>query len=326
MRALRVGTRGSELALAQTRGIVTTLKQRLPDIEVEIQIIKTIGDIVIDRPLSRVGDRGLFIKEIENALLDGSVDFAVHSMKDLPSTLPHGLAVAAVTARLDPRDVLISRQARSIEALPRNGILATGSLRRRSQVLAIRPDLRIAELRGNITTRLRKFDESSWDSMILASAGLVRLGLEERMATTISTPIPIAQMLPAVGQGALGLEARTDDSEISEFLVSLNDRESATAVAAERALLRRLEGGCQVPIGAHGLLERGLVLEAYIGSTDGRQHLRRRAEGAPERAEEIGESLAEQMLSEGGDEILEKTRAEATDVPDVNEAKEKQSP
>ncbi|MEE9264032.1 MAG: hydroxymethylbilane synthase [Vicinamibacteria bacterium] len=316
MRALRVGTRGSELALAQTRGIVATLKQRLPDIEIEIQVIKTTGDVVTDVPLSQVGDRGLFIKEIENALLDGSVDFAVHSMKDLPSSLPSGLTIAAVTARLDPRDVLISREARSIEALPRNGPLATGSLRRRSQVLALRPDLRVVALRGNITTRLRKFDESSWDSMILASAGLTRLGLEERIVTAI----PVDQMLPAVGQGALGLEARADDPEVLECLTSLNDEESATAVTAERALLRRLQGGCQVPIGAHGrILESGLVLEAYIGSTDGRRHLRRQAEGASERAEEIGESLAEQMLGAGGNEILKQTRAEAPEAPETKE-------
>lgn len=308
MRALRVGTRGSQLALAQTRGIVATLKERLPDIEIEIEIIKTTGDLVTDVPLSRVGDRGLFIKEIENALLDGSVDFAVHSMKDLPSSLPDGLAVAAVTTRLDPRDALVSREARSIETLPRNGTLATGSLRRRSQALAVRPDLRVVELRGNITTRLRKFDESNWDSMILASAGLTRLGLDGRIAS----PISVDEMLPAVGQGALGLEARADDVEVLECLGSLNAQESATAVTAERALLRRLQGGCQVPIGAHGrILEKGLVLDAYIGSTDGRQHLRRQAEGAPERAEEIGESLAEQMLGEGGEEILEETRAEA---------------
>ncbi len=323
MRALRVGTRGSELALAQTRGIVATLKQRLPDIEIEIQVIKTIGDVVTDVPLSQVGDRGLFIKEIENALLKGSVDFAVHSMKDLPSSLPPGLTIAAVTVRLDPRDALISREARSIETLPRNGTLATGSLRRRSQVLAMRPDLRVVELRGNITTRLLKFDESSWDSMVLASAGLTRLGLEGRIATAIS----MDQMLPAVGQGALGLEARADDSEVSECLANLNDQESATAVTAERALLRRLQGGCQVPIGAHGRIrERGLVLDAYIGSTDGRRHLRRQAEGAPERAEEIGESLAEQMLGEGGDEILEETRAEAPETPVGKETKETQSP
>ena len=312
MRALTVGTRGSELALAQTRGIVATLKERLPGIEVEIQIIKTIGDLVTDVPLSQVGDRGLFIKEIENSLLDGSIDFAVHSMKDLPSTLPDGLALAAVTVRLDPRDALISRSARSIESLPRNGTLATGSLRRRSQALAVRPDLQVVELRGNITTRVRKFDESSWDSMILATAGLTRLGLEGRIANAI----PIAQMLPAVGQGALGLEARADDIEVRECLASLNDRESATAVTAERALLRRLEGGCQVPIGAHGrVFEKGLVLEAFIGSTDGRRHLRRQAEGAVARAEELGASLAEQLLEDGAGEILEETRAEAPQAP-----------
>jgi hydroxymethylbilane synthase len=308
VRALRVGTRGSELALAQTRGVVASLKQRLPDLVLEIEIIRTKGDLITGVPLSQMGDRGLFIKEIENALVSRDVDFAVHSMKDLPSELPPGLVLAAVTERLDPRDVLITREARSIEALPRNGALATGSLRRRSQVLALRPDLRAVELRGNITTRLRKFAASSWDAMILAGAGLARLGIEEH----VSTPIPTEQMLPAVGQGALGLEARADDPDVLACLAGLAHEETTAAVGAERALLRRLQGGCQVPIGAqarwHG--DR-LTLEAYVGTPDGRRHLRRTAEGSRERGEALGEGLAEQMLKEGGSEILEETRSAA---------------
>jgi hydroxymethylbilane synthase len=284
------------------------LSRNLPALELEIQIIRTQGDVITDVPLSQMGDRGLFIKEIENALLDGEVDFAVHSMKDLPSELPPGLTLAAVTERLDPRDVLVAREARSLEAVPRNGTLATGSLRRRSQALACRPDLQVVELRGNITTRLRKFDESSWDSMILASAGLTRLGL----AAHVSTPIPPEQMLPAVGQGALGLEARADDVEVLNCLASLDHDETAAAVEAERALLRRLQGGCQVPIGALGRLVDGqLVLEAYIGTTDGRKYLRRRVDGPAERARELGDSLGQQLLAEGGGEILDETRAEA---------------
>ncbi len=308
MRALRVGTRGSELAMVQTRGIVASLKQKLPEVDIQIQIIRTKGDLVTDVPLSQVGDRGLFIKELENALMDGSVDFAVHSMKDLPSELPAGLVVASVTERLDSRDVLITREARSLKELPRNATLATGSLRRRSQALASRPDLQIVELRGNITTRLRKFDESTWDSMILASAGLARLGLVEH----VSTPIPTEEMLPAIGQGALGLEARADDAEVLECLRSLSDEVTSAEVEAERALLRRLQGGCQVPIGARGrVVDNELVLEAYVGTTDGRRHLRRKAEGTVERACELGENLAEALLEDGAREILEETRSEA---------------
>lgn len=307
-RALRVGTRGSELALVQTRGIVASLKQVLPEVDIRIEVIRTKGDLVTDVPLSQVGDRGLFIKELENALMDGSVDFAVHSMKDLPSELPAGLVVASVTERLDSRDVLITREARSLKELPRNATLATGSLRRRSQALASRPDLQIVELRGNITTRLRKFDGSTWDSMILASAGLARLGLAEH----VSTPIPTEEMLPAVGQGALGLEARADDAEVLECLKSLSDEVTTVEVEAERALLRRLQGGCQVPIGARGrVVDKELVLEAYVGTTDGRRHLRRKAEGTVERARELGDNLAEAMLADGAREILEETRSEA---------------
>ncbi len=307
-RALRVGTRGSELALVQTRSIVASLKQTLPEVDIQIQIIRTKGDLVVDVPLSQVGDRGLFIKELENALMDGSVDFAVHSMKDLPSELPAGLVVASVTERLDSRDLLITRGARSLKELPRNATLATGSLRRRSQALASRPDLQIVELRGNITTRLRKFDESTWDSMILASAGLARLGLAEH----VSTPIPTEQMLPAVGQGALGLEARADDAEVLECLSNLGDEVTSAEVEAERALLRRLQGGCQVPIGARGrVVDNELMLEAYVGTTDGRRHLRRKAEGTMEKARELGDHLAEAMLKDGAREILEETRSEA---------------
>ncbi|HEX9722979.1 MAG TPA: hydroxymethylbilane synthase [Vicinamibacteria bacterium] len=308
VRALRVGTRGSELALVQTRGIVASLKRKHPEINIQIQVIRTKGDLVTDVPLSQVGDRGLFIKELENALMDGSVDFAVHSMKDLPTELPTGLVVASVTERLDSRDVLITREARALAALPRNATLATGSLRRRSQALACRPDLQIVELRGNITTRLRKFGESTWDAMILASAGLARLGLAQRVAT----PIPTDQMLPAVGQGALGLEARADDAEVLECLRSLSDEGATAEVEAERALLRRLQGGCQVPIGARGrAVEHELMLEAYVGTIDGRRHLRREAAGTKEQARQLGEHLAETMLEDGASEILDETRSAA---------------
>jgi hydroxymethylbilane synthase len=287
--------------------VVAALEERVPELKIELEIIRTTGDIVTDVPLSRVGDTGLFIKELENVLLQDRIDFAVHSMKDVPSQLPSGLILAATTERLDPRDMLITRGAGSIEELPRGGTLATGSLRRRSQVLALRSDLRVVDLRGNITTRLHKFGESGWDSMILASAGLERLGLSEH----VSTPIPLEQMLPAVGQGALALQAREEDHEVVECLKTLNHIETESAVEAERSLLRRLEGGCQVPIGALGQISGDrLVMHAYVGMTDGSRHVRQTTEGNPNEARQLGLHLAEQMLKDGGTEILDATRSD----------------
>jgi hydroxymethylbilane synthase len=305
MRTLRCGSRGSELALTQARRVIADLQNELPDLRIEIEIIRTKGDVVTDVPLSQVGDRGLFIKEIETSLLENRIDFAVHSMKDVPSRIPDGLALAATTKRLDPSDVLITRGTARLEDLPRSATVATGSLRRRSQALALRPDLQIVELRGNVTTRLRKFEESSWDGVILAGAGLERLGLSPRSAVRI----PTHQMLPAVGQGALALEARIDDQNLIDWLRRLEHPATATAVGAERAFLRRLEGGCQVPIAALGSVQHHrLVLEGYIGTMDGNRFIRKRAEGLDKEAEKIGEKLAEQILSEGGAEILEQTR------------------
>jgi hydroxymethylbilane synthase len=271
-----------------------------------MDIIRTKGDVVTDVPLAQVGDRGLFIKEIETALLEERIDFAVHSMKDVPSRIPDGLVLAATTKRLDPSDVLITRGGIGrLEDLPPNATLATGSLRRRSQALALRPDLQIAELRGNVTTRLRKFEESSWDGVILAGAGLERLGLSPPVAARI----PTEQMLPAVGQGALALETRLDDQDAIDRLSRLEHPVTAAAVRAERAFLRRLEGGCQVPIAALGSVrEHRLVLEGYIGTIDGHRFLRKRADAIDTEAEQIGERLAERILADGGDEILEETR------------------
>jgi hydroxymethylbilane synthase len=247
----------------------------------------------------------LFIKEIEAALLEDRIDFAVHSMKDVPSRIPDGLVLAATTQRLDPSDVLITRGVGRLEDLPPNATLATGSLRRRSQALALRPDLQIVELRGNVTTRLRKFEDSSWDGVILAGAGLERLGLSPPVATRI----PTEHMLPAVGQGALALESRLDDQETLDLLRRLEDPPTAAAVRAERAFLRKLEGGCQVPIAALGSVQvHRLVLEGYVGSLDGRRFIRKRAEADPTQAEEAGERLADRILAQGGATILEETR------------------
>lgn len=305
MRHLRVGTRGSELALTQTRKVMAALSQKIPALQIKIEIIRTKGDIVTNVPLAKIGDRGLFIKDIEEALLEDRIDFAVHSMKDVPSEIPPGLVLAATTERLDPRDALISRGVNRLDDLPKNGTVATGSLRRRSQVLALRPDLQVEDLRGNVNTRLRKFDESSWDAVILAGAGLERLELSHRISARIPTKI----MLPAVGQGALALEARAEDRQVLEWLSELQHSETANAVVAERAFLGRLEGGCQVPIGALGTIQGNKVeLEGFIGTTDGRRTMRRSGEASVAEAGELGLALAEEILAEGGRDILEETR------------------
>jgi hydroxymethylbilane synthase len=300
MRPIRVGTRGSRLALAQTESIVEAVRTRHPEAEITIEIIQTQGDRVLDRPLSAIGDAGLFIKEIETALLEDRIDLAVHSMKDLPSRLTAGLALAATTERADPRDVLVSRSLSSLESLPRGGRVATGSLRRRSQLLALRPDLTVEDLRGNVPTRLEKFDRSSWDGILLAGAGLVRLGLTSR----IGSYIPVETMLPAVGQGALALETRASGGEIAEVVSFLNHSDTERAVAAERSFLARLEGGCKVPIAAFAEVSERLRLRGYVGRVDGSRHLRREIAGDVSHAEALGVELAESMLAEGADAIV----------------------
>lgn len=301
MADIRIGSRGSQLALVQANAIADALRRAEPELHVEIEIVHTRGDLVSDRPLAEIGGSGLFIKEIEQALLEERIDLAVHSLKDLPSVLAEGFALPAVTERADPRDALVSRGAARIEELGEGARLATGSLRRRSQLLALRPDLEIEDLRGNVPTRLRKFDDADWEAIVLASAGLARLGLAER----ISAPIPVASMLPAVGQGALALETRADDAELRKRVAFLDDGATAAAIRAERAFLAKLEGGCQVPIAAYGEAEAGrLVLEAYVGSVDGRRHVRQRLEGPEAAPEELGLALAESMIRAGADAIV----------------------
>jgi len=301
MRRIRIGTRGSRLALVQTHSVADAIRAKHPEVAVDVEIIETQGDRVLDRPLSAIGDAGVFIKEIEAALLEERVDLAVHSMKDLPSKLTDGLALAATTERFDPRDVLVARSASSLETLPRGGTVATGSLRRRSQLLALRPDLKVEDLRGNVPTRLEKFDRSTWDAIILAGAGLERLGL----ATRIRSYIPLESMLPAVGQGALALETRASDREIAETLAFLSHAPTERAVVSERSFLARLEGGCRVPIAAYAEIRGGsLSLRGYVGAVDGSSHLRREIEGDSSRAEGLGLELAESMLAEGAAAIL----------------------
>jgi hydroxymethylbilane synthase len=310
---LRLGTRGSALALWQARWVKTRLEELHGGLAVELAVIKTSGDRILDSPLSKIGDKGLFTREIEAALLAGEIDLAVHSLKDLPTELPEGLKIGAVTERADVRDAFIPHPANprtNLRDQLQEARIATGSLRRKSQLAALRPDYSIVDIRGNLNTRLRKLEESDWAGMVLARAGVVRLGLESRIGETI----PVELMLPAVGQGALAVEIRSDDAETGELISGLSDPGTERGTAAERSLLRSLEGGCQVPIGAFGRLaldEQGnarLHLDAMVGSLDGSRIVRGTVEGPPAEAELLGARLAEELLSRGAQAILSEIR------------------
>ena len=298
---LRIGTRGSALALAQATLVQNQIQDHHPQITVELEIIKTTGDKIQDVPLAKIGGKGLFTKEIEMAILAGEVDLGVHSMKDVPTEIPDGLVIGITTIREDPRDAFISRKYQSLREIPRGGRIGTGSLRRKAQLLHLRPDLEIVPLRGNVDTRLRKLVEENLDAVILATAGLRRLG----RAAEITAIIPETEMLPAIGQGALGLEYRQDDAETRNLLEFLDHPETKVAVAAERAFLARLEGGCQVPIAAKGSLKNGeLILEGLIGDLTGKRIYRQQVAGPPEAAEHLGRELAQRLLQLGGAQIL----------------------
>ncbi|HSF18553.1 MAG TPA: hydroxymethylbilane synthase [Vicinamibacteria bacterium] len=301
MRLIRIGSRGSRLAIQQTQAIEEALRKRDPSARIAVEVIETRGDRVTDRAIAGLGGSGLFIKEIERALLDDRIDLAVHSMKDVPSALPEGLVLAATTERVDPCDALVSRRAPDLDSIPTGATVGTGSPRRRSQLLAQRPDLRVVDLRGNVPTRLEKFDQSSWEAVVLAAAGLVRLGLTAR----IRSRLPVDIMVPAVGQGALALQARTDDHAILERVEFLNDDKTERAVAAERAFLGRVQGGCQIPMGAYAVLDGDeLFLRAYVGSVDGARCVRQQARGPAGRPRDVGVALAEAMLDAGAAEIV----------------------
>jgi hydroxymethylbilane synthase len=306
-RPLVVGTRGSALALWQTEYVAAKLRARLPGLEIEVRRVETQGDRVRDRALSRVGGKGLFVKEIEEALLAGEVDLAVHSLKDMPTEQPPGLVLAAILERADPRDALVSSGGRGdLAALPVGARVGTSSLRRRAQLLAARPDLQVVDLRGNVDTRLRKLYEGQYDAIVLAVAGLARLGHDE----AFDQALPPEVMLPAVGQGALCVEIRTGDAGTRARLATLDHEPTRQATAAERAFLRRLEGGCQVPIGAYGQVEDGrLWLRGLVASPDGRQVLRDEVAGAAAEAESLGLALAEALLAAGAGPILAAGRA-----------------
>jgi len=299
---IRIGTRGSQLALWQARWVQSRIQSIEPDAEIELTTIKTIGDKILDVPLAKVGGKGLFVKEIEEAILDGRVDLAVHSMKDMPSELPEGLVIGAVPEREMPGDVLLSRKDLRLSELPEGAQIGTSSLRRGAQLLACRPDLRIVPLRGNIDTRIRKLDTENLDAIVLAAAGVRRLGLQTRVTEYLDVDI----MVPAVGQGTLCIECRKNDDMLRPILDAMEDPGTRTVVTAERAFLARLEGGCQVPIAGHGILENDrLQVTGLVAELDGKTVIRESLDGLPEKAEEIGTSLADILLERGAREILD---------------------
>jgi hydroxymethylbilane synthase len=303
-----IGSRGSDLALWQANYVKASLENLFPEDRFEIKIIHTTGDQVLDTALSKIGDKGLFTKQIEAALLDESIDMAVHSLKDLQTVQPDGLVIGAVCERETPNDVFISKSGGTIDDLTDGARVATGSLRRRSQLLHYRTDIKIEEIRGNVPTRLRKFDGSDLDGMILAYAGVYRLGLGDR----VSQLIPFEIMLPAVGQGAVAIEIRADDQRTAKVVSKLNHQPTRTCITAERAFLRRLEGGCQVPIGAHATLDGDTVtLEGMVGSLDGIVVFRERVAGKAEDADSLGTRLAEDLIKLGARELLDNTREQA---------------
>ncbi len=301
-RPVRIGTRGSPLALTQTRWVEARLLEQHPGLVTELVIIKTTGDQLKDVPLAQVGGKGLFIKEIEEALLAGEVDLAIHSLKDMPAEMPPGCVLGAVPPREDCRDAFISQRYASLMEIPAGGRVGTGSLRRKVQVLHRRPDLEVVHLRGNVDTRLRKLETEGLDAIILAAAGLKRLGLGHIPRGYLAA----TEMLPAIGQGALGLEVRAGDQEMLDLLAPLNHVPTQVAVTAERAFLARLEGGCLVPVAALGSLADGVLsLEALISDLEGKQVLQDRLTGPPKEAASMGRLLAEMLLDRGGREILQ---------------------
>lgn len=297
-----IGSRGSELALWQANYIKRELEKKNRNVRVEINIIKTKGDKILDVALSKIGDKSLFTKELEVELYAKRIDLAVHSLKDLQTQIPAGLKLAAVTKRHEVEDVLIARKkGMTIKSLPEFAVVATGSLRRRAQLLHLRPDITIIDLRGNVPSRIKKFLESEWDAIILARAGVERLNLKKH----ISSFIPKEEILPAVGQGALGIEIREDNKAVEEIIKSLHHEETYKAVIAERALLSTLEGGCQVPIGAFAEVKpSGLYLDAVVGSLDGSITYRKKIRGSKNDPEKLGEALAKDLLKAGAKEIL----------------------
>jgi len=310
-RRILIGTRASELAIWQAEFVKKFIKRQYPQLDINLKLIKTEGDKVLDTALDKIEGKGLFTKEIENELLSGEIDIAVHSLKDLPTDLPQGLILGAITERQSAEDVIVSKEKRmSIRKLPKKATIATSSLRRQAQVRYFRKDITILDLRGNIQTRIKKYLESDWDAIILAKAGLERLGMEEY----ISGVLEIKDMLPAVGQGALGVEIRHDDSLVKELLKKVNHQNSEIEIKAERAFLKRLGGGCKAPIAAYAKLHKNsmgkiiLLIDGLVATVDGKNYFRSTISGSPNEPEKAGITLAESVLKMGARKIIKEVR------------------
>jgi hydroxymethylbilane synthase len=301
MTTLRIATRKSPLALWQAEHVADLLRRAHAGLQVELVTMTTKGDRILDAPLSKVGGKGLFVKELEQGMLEGRADMAVHSMKDVPAELPGGLGLAAMLAREDPRDAFVSVRYAALDDLPEGARVGTSSLRRQVQIRERRPDLVVRDLRGNVNSRLAKLDAGEYDAIVLAAAGLKRLGMEARIASHL----PVDVSLPAVGQGVIGIECRDDDATTREAVAALEDATSRARVGAERAMNNRLAGGCQVPLAGHATVEDGrLRLRGLVGRTDGSEVLRAEALGDPDRAEALGVEVAEALLAQGAARIL----------------------
>ena len=306
MSQLRIATRKSPLALWQAEHVAAALQAVNPTLTPTLCQYSTQGDKILDTPLAKIGGKGLFVKELEIGLLEHTADIAVHSIKDMPVNLPDGLQLTAILARADPRDAFVSNQYASLAELPNGACLGTASMRRESQIRQQYPQLRIETLRGNVNTRLRKLDEEQYDAILLATAGLERLGLADR----IRQRLPVTTSLPAIGQGVIGIESRTDDHATNQLIAALQDSDTACCVTAERALNRRLEGGCQVPIAGHAVLDQDQIwLRGLVGTVDGRQILRAEYRGPRARAEAIGHIVADDLLQQGAADILRQAQS-----------------
>ncbi len=310
---VRIATRKSALALWQAEYVKAQLEHFHPGITVELVPMTTKGDIILDTPLAKVGGKGLFVKELEVAMLENRADIAVHSMKDVPVEFPEGLGLEIICPREDPRDAFVSNTIKSFAELPQGAIVGTSSLRRQCQIKALRPDLDIRDLRGNVNTRLKKLDEGQYDAIILAAAGMIRLEMPERIQEFIEPEV----MLPANGQGAVGIECRTDDETIKALLAPLGCETTRIRVLAERAMNRALEGGCQVPIGSYAVIqeqgnEKQVFLRGLVGAIDGSEILQNEVTGTCENAETLGQELAKQLLDQGADKILAEVYRQST--------------
>ncbi|GLX12241.1 porphobilinogen deaminase [Pseudomonas straminea] len=307
-REIRIATRKSALALWQAEHVKARLELAHPGLRVSLVPMVSRGDKLLDAPLAKIGGKGLFVKELETALLEDQADIAVHSMKDVPMDFPEGLGLFCICEREDPRDAFVSNTYESLDALPAGSVVGTSSLRRQAQLLARRPDLKIHFLRGNVNTRLAKLDAGEYDAIILAAAGLIRLGFEDRIRASIT----VEHSLPAGGQGAVGIECRVGDAQLQQLLAPLNHTETALRVTAERAMNKRLNGGCQVPIACYAILEgEQLWLRGLVGEPDGSRLLRAEQRGSAEDAERLGIDVAEALLAQGAGEILKAVYGEA---------------